>query len=72
MVKYTFSQARQNFSTVLNKARTEGEVVIQRRDGSSFVIRPYKEEKSPLNVKGVQVDMSASEIVDILKEIRRR
>ncbi|MBN1781499.1 type II toxin-antitoxin system Phd/YefM family antitoxin [bacterium] len=72
MVKYTYSQARQNFATVLNKAQSEGEVLVQRKDGSSFVIKPYKLNKSPLDVQGVHVNLSSSEIVDIVQETRRK
>jgi len=72
MVKYTYSQARQNFASVLTKAQTEGEVLIQRKDGSSFVIKPYKLNKSPLDVKGINLKMSSSDIIDIIQEIRSR
>ena len=40
MTIYTFSEARQNFSSLLDKAREEGEVLIKRRDGSVFVVKP--------------------------------
>ena len=72
MVKYTYSQARQNFASVLNKAQIEGEVIIQRKDGSSFVIKPYKFKKSPLDVQGINVNLSSSEIVDIIQETRKK
>ena len=72
MVKYTFSQARQNFATVLSRAQTDGEVLIQRKDGSSFVLKPYKIHKSPFDVKGINLSISADEIVDIVQESRKR
>ena len=40
MKSYTFSEARQNFAAILEQARREGAVRIQRRDGQSFVLRP--------------------------------
>jgi PHD/YefM family antitoxin component YafN of YafNO toxin-antitoxin module len=72
MVKYTFTQARQNFASVLKKAQVDGEVIIQKKDGSSFVVKPYKTNKSPLDVKGVDIDISSKEIVDIIRETRKR
>ena len=72
MVKYTFSQARQNFASVLTRAQTEGEVLIQRKDGSSFVIKPYNIGKSPFDVKGVNLKISTEEILDIIRESRER
>lgn len=72
MVKYTYSQARQNFATVLTKAQTEGEVIVQRKDGSAFVIKPYTVEKSPLDVQGIDLNLSSSEILEIIHETRKR
>ena len=72
MIIYTYSEARQNFSTVLDKAKSEGKVLIRRRDGSSFILSPVSGRQSPLNVKGIKKDIKSSEILDILKEIRSR
>ncbi len=69
MTIYTFTQARQNFATVLNEAQKEGEVIIKRKNGSEFVIKPFKKTKSPLDVKGIRLSLSADEIVDTVREI---
>lgn len=72
MTTYTFSEARQKFASVLEKAKTEGKVLIKRKDGSVFVIQPFNKKGSPLNVKGVDLNLSANEIVEILREIREK
>ena len=72
MTIYTFSEARQKFASVLEKARSEGKVLIKRKDGSVFVIQPVSNRESPLNVKGIDLGLSASEIVDIVRDIRKR
>ena len=72
MTIYTFSEARQKFASVLEKARSEGKVLIKRKDGSVFVIQPVSNMESPLNVKGIDLGLSASEIVDIVREVRKR
>ena len=72
MTIYTFSQARQNFASVLNKAQQEGVVIIKRKDGSEFIIKPFKKTKSPLDVKGINLSLSADEIVEVVREIRER
>jgi antitoxin (DNA-binding transcriptional repressor) of toxin-antitoxin stability system len=72
MTTYTYSEARQNFSAVLDKAKKEGKVLIKKRDGSSFVLSPLPRVESPLNVRGVNIDLSSQEIIDVLKETRRR
>lgn len=72
MIVYTFSEARQNFASVLEKAKTEGKILIKRKDGSVFELQPVEKKTSPLNVKGIDLDLSASEIVDIVREVRER
>ncbi len=72
MIIYTYSEARQNFSTVLEKAKSEGKVLIKRRDGSSFILSPVSANVSPLDVKGVNKNIDSSEIVEILREMRSR
>jgi antitoxin (DNA-binding transcriptional repressor) of toxin-antitoxin stability system len=67
---YTFSEARQNLSSVLDQAEQDGEVRIIRQNGQVYVIRPEKQTKSPLDVPGINVDITADEIVDIVREGR--
>jgi hypothetical protein len=57
---------------VLEKAQKEGEVLIKRKDGSVFIIKPVKKTGSPLDVKGIDAELSADEIIDILREVRER
>ena len=47
MTTYTYSEARQNLASLLEKAKKEGEIIIKRKDGSSFVVRPYRSNSSP-------------------------
>jgi antitoxin (DNA-binding transcriptional repressor) of toxin-antitoxin stability system len=72
MTSYTFSEARQKFAAVLDKAKKEGKVLIRRKDGSLFEIHPVPRKDSPLNVKGIRLGMSAGEIVGIIREFRER
>ena len=72
MTTYTFSQARQQFARVLDKAKAEGQALIKRKDGSLFVIKPVLRHSSPLDVQGINVDVSAKEIVEIVREARER
>lgn len=72
MTVYTFSEARQKLAALLERARKEGGVRVKRRDGQVFVIRPERPKRSPLDVDGVHVDISAREIVGIVRHIRQR
>jgi len=76
---YNYSEARQNFSTVLNTALKE-EVIIARKDGSKFKLTPIhetpKKTKSPLeNIEGIKTsatNLTMGDILDAIREGRER
>ena len=70
MIIYTFSEARQQLSDLLKKAEIEGEVIIKRQNGSRFVVRPYLGNTSPLDVEGINIDISKKDIVEAVRKIR--
>ncbi len=72
MIIYTYSEARQKLSSLLDNAKKEGEILIKRKDGSYFVVRPLNRPKSPLDVKGVDVKLSSDDIISAIREIRER
>ena len=69
-ILYSYSKARRKFAKVLEQAVVEGEVLVQRRDGQVFVIRPVLEKSSPLDVPSVNLGMTTSELVEIIRERR--
>jgi prevent-host-death family protein len=72
MKTYTFSEARQKFAAVLENAERDGEVRIVRKNGTVFVIRPERTRRSPLDVPGIDLNLSATEIVELIREGRER
>jgi len=68
---FTFSEARQKFAAILERARREGAVRVRRRDGQVFIIQPDRPRRSPLDVAGIHADLSREEIVDIVREMRQ-
>jgi hypothetical protein len=68
---YTYTEARQNLASLLDKAADEGEVRVKRRDGQVFVIRLERTMTSPLNVEGIDLNVSTDEIVQFVAESRR-
>ncbi len=72
MTVYTYSQARQRLSDVLNEAERDGSVRIRRRDGREFELVPVERSDSPLDVEGAGLDLSAEEIVSAIRETRER
>ena len=72
MKLYTYSDARQQFASVLDTASREGKVLIQKRDGSLFSLVPEPESKSPFDVEGIATNVKTSEIISILGKERER
>ncbi len=72
MREYSFTEARQNFASILNEAKNQGVVCIKKRDGEAFFIKPAKSNKSPLDIEGVNLEITKSEIVDAIRECRER
>ncbi len=72
MTVYTFTEARQKFASILDQARKEGEVIIKRKDGTSFVIKPIPKNESPLDVEGVDLSLTRDQIVEAIRETRER
>lgn len=72
MKEYSFTEARQHFASVLDEAKKEGIVCIKKRDGESFYIKPATPKKSPLDVKGTNLGITTTEILDAIRESRER
>ena len=54
------------------EARHKGMVHIKRRDGQEFIITPARSTESALDVDGVQLDLTAAQIVRAAREVRER
>jgi len=73
MTVFTYSEARQNFATVLDIAKKEGEVIIKRRDGSVFRLKTDKKTSFSLgDVKGIKTRVTTKDIVSAIREGRSR
>jgi antitoxin Phd len=70
MTVFTYSKARQNFSFLLNAASSEGEVLIKRRDGTVFTVRPLLVKSSPLDVASIRSKVTTAQIVEAVRESR--
>ncbi len=72
MKVFTYSEARQNLASVLDIAQQDGAVVIRRRGGQLFVLRPDTPRRSSLDVEGVDLGVTTAEIVATVREGRER
>jgi len=68
----TYSEARQRLAALLERARREGSVRIRRKDGQVFVLRPEDVSDSPLDVGGIDLDLTREEIVEFVRAGRRK
>lgn len=70
----TYSDARANFATLLNKVKEEGAAIVKRADGSTFRITAEEPKNtSPFaGVKPVLGKISMDEILDAIHESRER
>lgn len=73
MTVFTYSKARQNFASLLDIARRDGEVRIRRNDGSLFRLAPVTTGKrSPLDVPGVNTQATTHDIIEAVRDSRKR
>jgi prevent-host-death family protein len=71
MKVYTYSQARQRFSEVLNSAKDE-EVLIRRKGGDVFSVVAKRPKKSPFDVPGIKAKATTADILRAIRESRSR
>ncbi|MCI5159725.1 MAG: type II toxin-antitoxin system Phd/YefM family antitoxin [Candidatus Electrothrix sp. AUS1_2] len=69
---FTYSEARQKLSAVLDRAQYTGKVLIRRKDGRTYSLVPEKNTASPLDVPSIKARVSTKEIVDIVRSGRER
>ena len=75
MLVMTYSEARQNFASLLDKSESDGAVIVKRADGSSFRITPERNSTSPFDGIKTLFDLQKksiahSDIMQVLKETR--
>lgn len=70
MLVVTYSEARQNFASILDKSKNDGAVLVKRTDGSVFRISPEVSESSPFAGIKTLFDIRHDDIMQSLKETR--
>jgi len=68
---FTYSQARQRLSEVLDTARKE-EVLIKRRGGETFSLTYRAASGSPFDVPGIKTPVTTQDILDAVEESRSK
>ena len=71
MKVFTYSEARQNLSNLLNIAQRE-DVEIRRKDGSVFSVKAkYTKSGSPFDVEGINTRATTQDILDAVNKSRQ-
>ncbi len=70
MLVVTYSEARQNFASVLDKSKNDGAVLVKRADGSVFRISPELGNTSPFDGIKTLFDFRHDDILQALRESR--
>jgi len=68
----TYLDTQQDLPALLEVATRAGGVRIRRGDGQVFLLMPDQTVRSPLDVPGPDLDLSAAEIVAAVREGRDR
>jgi hypothetical protein len=73
MKVYTYSEAREKLSSILEESKTE-EVIIKRRRGDAYAIVPQspRPRRSPFDVPGLNKGVTRQEILEAISESRER
>ncbi|MBF0238081.1 MAG: type II toxin-antitoxin system prevent-host-death family antitoxin [SAR324 cluster bacterium] len=66
---YTYSEAKQRLSEILDVARNE-EVVIRRRGGEVYSVALKNMSKSPFDVQSIHTNATTQDILDALRDSR--
>ena len=69
---YSYSEARQKLSSVLDEAESTGKVFIRRRDGRTYALVSERMPDSPLDVPSVNANISTQEVVELIRRERGR
>ena len=70
MLVVTYSEARQNFASVLDKSKNDGAVLVKRADGSVFRISLEVSNSSPFAGIKTLFDIKHDDIMQSLRETR--
>jgi len=70
MKVFTYSEARQNFSKILQLAKSE-EIEIRRKDGSVYSLKSKaRKKRSPFDVSGIKTKATTKNVIDAVRNSR--
>lgn len=67
---YSYEKAKKSFDLMFKKATVDGKVTIC-KDNKLYILMPVVENVSPLDVEGVDVNISSKDILKFIHESRK-
>lgn len=67
---YSYEKAKKSFDLIFKKATVDGKVAI-RKDNEIYILMPASKNISPLDVEGVDMDISSKDIIQFIHESRK-
>jgi hypothetical protein len=68
---FTVSEAQEGLADLLEQVQRDGAVRIRANNGKSFLVTPDQVDASPLDVEGIDLDITRAEIIEFVHEGRR-
>ena len=70
MLVTTYSEARKTFSYVLDRAKSDGAVLIRRADGSVFRLTPEDGESAPFDGVSTPIHLPEGALSSVLSDLK--
>lgn len=71
MLVVTYSEARENFAAILDRAKSDGGVIVTRKDGSRFKITEDTSLNSPFDNFKPVVTLKPGSALEALADVRK-
>lgn len=67
---YSYEKAKKSFDLIFKKATLDGKVAI-RKDDQIYILMPVSKNISPLDIEGVDIDITSKDIIQFIHESRK-
>lgn len=67
---YSYEKAKKSFDLIFKQATLDGKVTI-RKDNELYILMPASKNVSPLDIEGVDMGLTAKDIIQFIHESRK-
>ncbi len=69
---YTYSQARQNLAMLLTESKAGAVLIRRSKTGEVFRVTPETPQSSPLDVRGINTKATTHQVIEAVRQVRKR